>query len=160
MLNQEQLICRQLDRSWIAAHIPHQGSMCLLDRVVDWDTQQLHASASSHRLDSNPLRFRNRLGAVCAIEYAAQAMAVHGALLESSSGIRARAGLLISVRDTQFHRARLDDLDADLDIAIMCIHRAASGSLYRFTVHAAGKPVADGRAAVILDIDTSRELSS
>ena len=25
-----------LDHAWIAAHIPHQGSMCLLDVVADW----------------------------------------------------------------------------------------------------------------------------
>ena len=24
-----------LDHAWIAAHIPHSGSMCLLDQVVD-----------------------------------------------------------------------------------------------------------------------------
>ncbi|HAJ12631.1 MAG TPA: 3-hydroxylacyl-ACP dehydratase, partial [Comamonadaceae bacterium] len=26
-----------LDHRWIAAHIPHQGSMCLLDEVLTWD---------------------------------------------------------------------------------------------------------------------------
>ena len=37
--------------------------------------------ASSHRAADNPLRAHGRLGAACGIEYAAQAMAVHGALL-------------------------------------------------------------------------------
>ena len=29
-----------IDRAWIAARIPHQGSMCLLDAVESWDEQQ------------------------------------------------------------------------------------------------------------------------
>ena len=26
-----------VDRAWIAARIPHAGTMCLLDRVLEWD---------------------------------------------------------------------------------------------------------------------------
>ena len=33
----------------IAARIPHQGSMCLLDAVLAWDSGQIHCRASSHR---------------------------------------------------------------------------------------------------------------
>jgi predicted hotdog family 3-hydroxylacyl-ACP dehydratase len=54
--------------------------MCLLDRVVHWDSQRIHCRASSHRSADNPLRSRDQLSAACGIEYAAQAMAVHGAL--------------------------------------------------------------------------------
>ena len=70
-----------LDRAWIASHIPHQGSMCLLDYVEAWDRERIRCRASSHRAADNPLRAYGRLGAACGIEYAAQAMAVHGALL-------------------------------------------------------------------------------
>ena len=73
-----------LDRVAIAARIPHQGSMCLLDAVLAWDSGQIHCRASSHRQPDNPLRAAARLGAACGIEYAAQAMAVHGALLAPS----------------------------------------------------------------------------
>ncbi|MDD3577131.1 MAG: 3-hydroxylacyl-ACP dehydratase, partial [Halothiobacillus sp.] len=72
---------RTLDHQEIAARIPHQGSMCLLDRVIDWDEQKIECSAISHQAMDNPLRRNNRLGAAIGIEYAAQAMAVHGALL-------------------------------------------------------------------------------
>lgn len=160
MLNNDTLLSRQPDKAWIAAHIPHQGEMCLLDRVLAWDEQQLRCTASSHRLTDNPLRSGNRLGAVCAIEYAAQAMAVHGALLASAENTRPRAGMLVSVRETTIHTLRLDDLTADLDIEVVCIHRSAANILYRFTVQAAGKPLADGRAAVILDIDPPGGISS
>jgi predicted hotdog family 3-hydroxylacyl-ACP dehydratase len=30
-----------LDHAWIAAHIPHSGSMCLLDQVVEWDAERI-----------------------------------------------------------------------------------------------------------------------
>ncbi|MDN0082720.1 hypothetical protein QU487_08145 [Crenobacter sp. SG2305] len=54
--------------------------MCLLAEVSDWDVQRLMARADSHRDTVNPLRQHGRLGGTCAIEYAAQATALHGAL--------------------------------------------------------------------------------
>jgi predicted hotdog family 3-hydroxylacyl-ACP dehydratase len=90
----------KLDHAWIARHIPHQGSMCLLDYVEAWDQERIQCRASSHRAADNPLRAYGRLGAACGIEYAAQAMAVHGALLDRRA-VPARVGYLVSVRDTQ-----------------------------------------------------------
>jgi predicted hotdog family 3-hydroxylacyl-ACP dehydratase len=40
---------RALDHAAIAARIPHQGNMCLLDTVVDWSETAISCSASSHR---------------------------------------------------------------------------------------------------------------
>ncbi|MDP2695243.1 MAG: 3-hydroxylacyl-ACP dehydratase, partial [Gallionella sp.] len=95
-----------------------------------------------------------RLGAACGIEYAAQAMAVHGALLappDSSSS--ARIGYLVSVRGTQLHVPRLDDIAADLLVQAICITRSESNILYRFSVSAAGRLLLHGRAAVVLNAD-------
>jgi hypothetical protein len=72
---------RMMDRQAIAARIPHQGSMCLLDTVLRWDAEEILCQTGSHLLADNPLRAAGRLGVANAIEYAAQAMAVHGALL-------------------------------------------------------------------------------
>ena len=74
-----------LDRSWIEQHIPHKGRMCLLDEVLNWDATQIRCRSATHRTTDNPLRAHGRLGAVCGIEYAAQAMAVHGALVGASA---------------------------------------------------------------------------
>ena len=90
-----------LDHAAIAARIPHQGNMCLLDTVVDWSETAISCSASSHRDPSNPLRAEGRLGAANGIEYAAQAMAVHGSLL-AQAGDQPRQGHLTSVRRVQF----------------------------------------------------------
>jgi predicted hotdog family 3-hydroxylacyl-ACP dehydratase len=142
-----------LDRAWIARHIPHQGSMCLLDRVEQWDERRIQCRASSHRAADNPMRAYGRLGAACGIEYAAQAMAVHGALLAPPESSRARVGYLVSVRGTQLHVPRLDDVSADLLVEATCIARNENHILYRFSVSAAGRLLLDGRAAVVLDAD-------
>ena len=140
-----------LDHAWIARHIPHQGSMCLLDYVEAWDQQRIQCRASSHRAADNPLRAYGRLGAACGIEYAAQAMAVHGALLAPPDSTSARVGYLVSVRGTQLHVPRLDDIAADLLVEATCITRSENNVLYQFSVSAAGRLLLDGRAAVVLD---------
>ena len=149
-----------LDHAWITAHIPHQGTMCLLDYVTRWDPQHIRCSASSHRLLNNPLRSRDQLGTACGIEYAAQAMAVHGALLAFPGSESTRTGFLLSVRGATLHTLRLDDLDSDLDIEAICIHSSGDNILYQFTLQAAGRLVLDGRAAVMLNADLSRGAST
>ena len=146
MLNQG-----RLDHAWIAQHIPHQGNMCLLDYVQSWDTQSIQCSASSHRAADNPLRAFERLGTACGIEYAAQAMAVHGALLAPADGPRVKIGYLVSVRSTQLYVPRLDNIDANLLVEATCIARSDNDVLYQFSVTALGRLLLDGRAAVVLD---------
>jgi predicted hotdog family 3-hydroxylacyl-ACP dehydratase len=140
-----------MDRAWIARHIPHQGGMCLLDQVEAWDEQGIRCRAVSHRAVDNPLRAHGRLGAACGIEYAAQAMAVHGALLAPPDDPVARAGYLVSARGVRLHVPRLDDIDADLVIEASCITRGENNILYQFSISAAGRLLLDGRAAVVLD---------
>ena len=138
-----------LDRAAIAARIPHQGSMCLLDVVLAWDSGQIHCRASSHRQPDNPLRAAERLGAACGIEYAAQAMAVHGVLL-APEGAPPRPGYLASVRSVQLAVDRLDDLPQDLDIVAERLSGDEHNILYHFRVEHAGNLLLSGRAAVML----------
>ena len=144
-----------LQHADIARRIPHQGSMCLLECVSAWDTQQIRCEASSHRDSNNPLRAHGRLGAACGIEYAAQAMAVHGALLaESGAGAASQGptlGYLASVRGVTLHVDRLDDLSDALSIHAERLSGDSSTILYSFTVHAGRRLLLGGRAAVILD---------
>lgn len=142
-----------LDHAWIACHIPHQGNMCLLDCVEDWDEQRIQCRATSHRDADNPLRADGRLGAACGIEYAAQAMAVHGALLASPGSAGARVGYLVSVRGTHLLVPRLDDIPADLQVAATCVTRSENNILYEFNVNAAGVQLLKGRATVVVNAD-------
>ncbi|HEX5802892.1 MAG TPA: hotdog family protein [Azospira sp.] len=138
------------DRDWIAAHIPHAGTMCLLDAVLDWSPEAIRCRAGSHRAGDNPLRADGRLGAAAGIEYAAQAMAVHGALLAGSSD-RPRQGYLASVRGVDFYADRLDDLAGDLEIEAERLSGDGNNVLYQFAVRGDGRLLLAGRAAVILD---------
>jgi predicted hotdog family 3-hydroxylacyl-ACP dehydratase len=141
-----------LDHAWLLAHLPHQGSMCLLDAIADWDAQCIRCTASSHRAPDNPLRAHDRLGAACGIEYAAQAMAAHGALLAAADSAP-RAGYLASVRGIELHAARLDDIAADLDVEAERLSGDDNTILYGFRVSATGRVLLSGRAAVVLDAD-------
>lgn len=142
-----------LDRAAIAARIPHQGSMCLLDAVLAWSPETIRCRASSHRAPDNPLRAEGRLGAACGVEYAAQAMAVHGALLAESAAATdtPRRGYLASVRGVELLVARLDDIAEDLELIAERLSGDGNNVLYQFTVRAAGRDLLTGRAAVILD---------
>ena len=139
----------------IARLIPHQGNMCLLDRVTAWNTSQISCEASSHQSDDNPLRAHGRLGASCGIEYAAQAMAVHGALIaeaQASEGSHGpQIGYLVSIRGVTLHVEQLDDLRDMLTIHAERMGGDASTILYNFTLHAGAALLLSGRAAVVLN---------
>ena len=122
---------------WIAARVPHQGRMCLLDSVLQASENGLLCAAGSHRDPGNPLRQQGRLGAACGIEYAGQAMALHGALLAEAQGHAAPAGgMLVSVRAVTFHAARLDGVPARLLVSVLSDAVSGLTRLYRFTLHA------------------------
>ena len=143
----------RLDRAGIAARIPHQGTMCLLDRVLDWDADHIRCAAQSHRAADNPLRAHGRLGAACGIEYAAQAMAVHGALCAAAgSPLPPRRGMLTSVRGVALHVPRLDDVAADLVVQAERVSGDGGAAAYAFSLRAGELVLVEGRATVILDI--------
>ncbi|MDE2441063.1 MAG: 3-hydroxylacyl-ACP dehydratase [Betaproteobacteria bacterium] len=139
-----------LGHAWIAAHIPHQGCMCLLDSVREWSADAILCTASSHTDPTNPLRANNRLGATNGIEYAAQAMAIHGALLAGNDD-QPRQGYLTSVRGVALHATRLDDLPGQLLIRAERLSGDANNILYQFSVSHAERCLLEGRAAVVLD---------
>lgn len=139
-----------LDHAGIARRIPHQGSMCLLESVQSWDGDEIRCSANSHRDSANPLRSHGRLGIACGIEYAAQAMAVHGTLLAGADE-PPRAGYLVAVRDVALHAERLDDVADALAIHARRMLGDANSIVYSFSVAGAGRPLLEGRATVMLD---------
>jgi predicted hotdog family 3-hydroxylacyl-ACP dehydratase len=156
-----------LNRAWIEARIPHQGRMCLLDEVLDWNAQHIRCRTATHRALDNPLRSHGRLSIACGIEYAAQAMALHGALADGAadgaatgatdSGVAtiavrsSRVGLLASVRDVRLIVLRLDDIESDLICEVT--HLAGDGltALYEFALRDRDRSLLSGRASVILD---------
>jgi len=140
-----------LTREGIAARIPHSGSMCLLDRLERWDAESIHCSTRSHAQPDNPLRTASGLLAPNAIEYAAQAMALHGGLL-AAEGSTPSAGFLASARQVRFAVARLDDVPGALQVQARRLSGDANQILYEFAVNDGdGRALAEGRAVVVLN---------
>lgn len=149
-----------LDHNWIEQHIPHKGRMCLLDEVVSWDATHIRCRSATHRAADNPLRAHGRLGAACGIEYAAQAMAVHGALVAASAPLAstvatsvrgtmgAALGFLASVRNVVLYVPQLDDLEADLIASAQRITGDGRTVLYEFTVCTSAR-LLSGRASIV-----------
>ena len=160
-----------LDHAGIAARVPHSGGMCLLHRMRGWSATHIECSATSHRDIVNPLRTDGVLLAANAIEYAAQAMALHGALsMEISAEMSAKTstemsagtsagpgaaptpGFLASVRAVHLHVPRLDDVAGDLLIVATRQAGDSRQARYAFTLHdERGALLVDGRATVILN---------
>ena len=136
-------------REAIARLVPHQGRMCLWERVLDWDDRRIRVQAGDHRDAAHPLRHRGRLHAVHLCEYGAQAMAVHGGLRGQASGGAPRPGLLVALRGVTLHRDRIDDLDGAIEGEAEMLVESETGQQYAFVIRHAGLVIAEGRAAVI-----------
>ncbi|MGH8163506.1 MAG: phosphotransferase [Rhodanobacteraceae bacterium] len=129
--------------------IPHQGAMCLLDTVIDYDAMHLHARSATQTDPKNPLRTDGRLHAIALCEYGAQAMAVHGALRSREAGGRARPGFLVALREVQLHVEYVEDLRGELDVYAEQLLDAGSSLQYAFRIEHHGRVLASGRAAVL-----------
>jgi len=144
-----------MSREAIAAMIPHSGAMCLLDGVLAWDASTIRCSSRSHRAEDNPLRVAGELSAWCGVEYAAQAMAIHG-VLAGNVGARPRLGYLASLRKVSCYRRRLDDLEGDLVVSAERLMGEEARVIYRFEVGVGKIEVLSGQAAVVLEAAPGR----
>jgi predicted hotdog family 3-hydroxylacyl-ACP dehydratase len=124
--------------------------MCLLDAVLSWDATRIECRTATHRDADNPLRSHGRLGCACGVEYAAQAMAVHGALVAGRSGAPA-AGYLVGLRRVLLQVVRLDDIETDLLVSGERMSGDDTIVIYEFSVHNAQRSFLSGRATVALD---------
>ena len=128
-----------MNRAWIEEHIPHHGRMCLLDEVIEWDVRHIRCRSATHRALDNPLRSQDRLGIACGIEYAAQAMALHGALAGGArpaarGSITPKVGFLAGVRDVRLWVSRLDDIESDLICEAILVAGRSRSAIYEFTL--------------------------
>lgn len=132
-----------LDRQGIAARIPHAGRMCLLERVTQWDQRGIECVAVSHRDADNPLRSAGGLSVWSGIEYAAQAAAVHSALLQEQAG--PRGGVLAALRQVLATAEWLDRIETDLRLSATLLHRDTAGGIYRFEVMSGAMTLLSGQ---------------
>jgi predicted hotdog family 3-hydroxylacyl-ACP dehydratase len=132
------------DRRRIEELLPHGPGMVLLDRVLSSDGGSILCAADSHRDPDNPLWRHGRLPAMAAIEYAAQAAALHGAL----SGHRAAgAGAVLGgVKDLKATVQGLDEIGETLAVRATLLLAQVNGAVYSFEVGPqSGAAVVEGR---------------
>jgi predicted hotdog family 3-hydroxylacyl-ACP dehydratase len=147
-----------IDKAGIAARIPHSGPMCLLERVIRWDSERILCEAVNHREREHPLAQGGQLDATAAIEYAAQAMAVHGALIAESAakpGDKPKVGYLASVRDVTCAVPYLHVFAGALQVEAIKLIGEETRVMYEFKVSANGDVCVTGRAAVVMDAGLS-----
>lgn len=136
------------DRRHIVELLPHGPGMVLLDRVLSSDGDSILCAADSHRDPDNPLRRHGRLPAMAAVEYAAQAAALHGAL----GGQReAGAGAVLGgVKDVKATVQGLDEIGETLAVRATLLLAQDNGAVYSFEVGPqSGAAVVEGRFTVM-----------
>jgi predicted hotdog family 3-hydroxylacyl-ACP dehydratase len=134
-----------LTREQIQARVPHGGHMCLLDLVETWDEATITCRAAAPTA-AHPLARESGLPAAAAVEYAAQAAAVHGALLDDADG--PRHGLLAKLTDVDLSDALVDEGGGLLTVTAELLARVESGCQYRFEVRNERVSIARGRLLV------------
>jgi predicted hotdog family 3-hydroxylacyl-ACP dehydratase len=139
-----------VDKAALCRLIPHHGTMCLLDTVARWDDSSILCTTASHRDATNPLRRDNQLEAICGLEYAAQAMAVHVGLLEQGKERRLTVGYLGGVKNLTLRAIRLDDVKGDLTIQATRLVGEVNCFIYAFRVSVGREEFLDGRASIFL----------
>lgn len=138
------------NREQILKMIPHSGTMCLLDAVLNWDEVSLRCLSSRYRHPDNPMRRADgTLGTACGVEIAAQAVAVHCRLLAASKGAPQR-GYLVSLRDVKLLAGRLDAIDGDLIVDAERMVGDAISATYHFALAVQGAKLLSGRVTVLL----------
>src|SRR5207247_9819597 len=90
--------------------------MCLLDRVLGWDDESTVCTTNTHRDEANPLRRDGRLSALHALEYGAQAAAIHGGLRARAVGATAPPCYLAALRAAHLNVVPLASLATSLEV--------------------------------------------
>jgi predicted hotdog family 3-hydroxylacyl-ACP dehydratase len=146
----------KINKAEIRTLIPHAGSMCLLDEVIQWDDQSIVCTTDTHRDPANPLRRNGHLSAVHAFEYGAQAAAVHGGLRARAAGATAPPGYLAAMRDARLHVAHLDHIAVRLVICANHLFGDGANTVYKFRVSADDFLIAEGRVTIVQrDLESS-----
>jgi predicted hotdog family 3-hydroxylacyl-ACP dehydratase len=145
------MLSRSISASEAYERIPHDGAMRLLGGIVSWDTASIRCSATSHTDPANPLRDNGVLSAVHALEYAAQAIAIHAGRKKSDRG-RAPPELVYvaSFRAVEIHPGVLDEGGgSSLDIQAWCVAILPNGWNYDFSVASDALVLARGKMMVV-----------
>lgn len=141
---------QSLDRAAIEGLIPHAGDMCLLDRVFRWDRDAIECRTRTQLDAANPLRVEGGVPIEAGIEYAAQAMAVHGGLGEAGAG-EPRRGFVAVVNRVSWDGDWLDDEPGELCVHAHALQEDEESRQYAFRIDRGDRTLIEGMALVVLE---------
>jgi predicted hotdog family 3-hydroxylacyl-ACP dehydratase len=140
-----------VSRADVERMLEHAGDMCLLDCTTEWDNQNIYCSAPAPQA-GHPLMRDGRVPAIAGVEYAAQAAALHGALLDTA--MTPRAGMLAKLRDITLHRPWFPASKKSLMIHAKLISRTDGGCMYSFEVTSEQQTITSGSLMVVFTAQT------
>ncbi|SMN12212.1 3-hydroxydecanoyl-[ACP] dehydratase [uncultured Candidatus Thioglobus sp.] len=130
--------------------IPHAGKMCLIDTVDVWDNDSIVCTTKTHQQPDNPLLSNGVLPISALIEYGAQAMAVHGALLAQKAGEQMQEGYLAALKNIEFHQnSAVNGILLPLSIKATKQFATQGNMIYQFSVVFKGNDLISGTATVM-----------
>jgi predicted hotdog family 3-hydroxylacyl-ACP dehydratase len=94
-----------------------------------------------------------RLPGSAAIEFGAQAIALHGALSNTHQSGKPQKAFIASLKNAEWSSAPLSDCHSDLTIQAECIAEVGAGAEYSFSVRNADNVLAQGNAIVMFSFD-------
>ncbi len=135
-----------LNQQQIRRLIPHQGAMCLLERVEYWDEKSIHCTSNSHKNPDNPLCLDGQLSALHLLEYGAQAMALHSGLLKQA----VTPGFFAAARHIQLFVDTIHDIEDELSITAKLQMNSKDGAVYDIDIGTIqAQPLLSARITVI-----------
>jgi len=138
-----------IEKAELCSLIPHQGEMCLLDQVIQWDAESIICQSNSHLNKNNPLRKSGKLSAIHLIEYGAQAAAVHGGLSDREKGAAVWQAYIAAVRQVELGVSWLDEVVSPLKINATKLMGDESSVIYSFDIHASDDLLGKGRVTIV-----------
>jgi predicted hotdog family 3-hydroxylacyl-ACP dehydratase len=139
----------RLSKEELGRLLPHGGSMRLLDAVDAWDEKTIRCTAVTHRDRANPLRHHDILHAIAGLEYAAQAMGAHVALINPDRP-DGQLGYLGGIRDLVLDVERLDDITPPLTVDATRMLDGKNSYMYHFVLTVEGRSIMAGRASIFV----------
>lgn len=138
----------QLNRACIQRLVPHTDAMCLLDAVTDWQAQSINCLAAAPGV-THPLSRDGKVPAIIAVEYAAQAAAVHGALLDQAGG--AKMGVIAKLSSIEIPSEWFPCAVTSIAVYAQLLSRTTQACLYEFRVMGGGCAIAQGRLLIAFE---------
>ncbi|SMM99129.1 3-hydroxydecanoyl-[ACP] dehydratase [uncultured Candidatus Thioglobus sp.] len=132
--------------------IPHAGKMCLIDSIKKWDEDTIICTTKTHQNSDNPLLSNGILPVSALIEYGAQAMAIHGALLTKKSDKIMQKGYLAALKNVKFENIDISNMSV-LTIKATKKMSMNGNMIYDFSVFLRNDRLIAGRATVIAVFD-------